>query len=205
MTRTYRRRISYACESICDAVDIGFPRLRDVIHALVNLNNIKIRIILAKTGEIEEGYAVWDDGVIRIKEKRFLGDPTIIIHEMIHQLQFSLCGYAAYMDSDYLRNIEFEAYLIMDISIAEVWLKQGAIPDANKLCFLQGVNKSEDAALVMDYINFLCRVYERAISKEDFISEFNRFAEKFKEYEKAKYSPNGIPSLIFRLWSSVWY
>ena len=68
--------------------------------------------------------------------------------------------------------------------------------------FLYGV---DDTVLVMDYINFLCRVYERAISKEEFVSEFNRFAEKFKAYTGTEYSPNGSPSLIFSLWPFVWY
>ena len=190
------------CESICNVVNIEFPRLRDVIRALVNLKKIRMRIVLAKTGEIKEGYADWNDGVIRIKEKRVLGDPSIIIHEMIHQLQFGLCGGSAYMRPDFKRNIEFEAYLIMDISMAEAWLKQGAIPDASKLHFLYGV---KDTILVMDYINFLCRVYERAISKEEFVSEFNRFAEKFKAYTGTEYSPNGVPSLIFSLWPFVWH
>ena len=68
--------------------------------------------------------------------------------------------------------------------------------------FLYGV---DDTVLVMDYINFLSRVYERAISKEELVSEVNRFAEKFKAYTGTEYSPNGVPSLIFSLWPFVWH
>lgn len=45
--------------------------------------------------------------------------------------------------SDFERNIEFEAYLIMDISMAEAWLKQGMIPVQSKLHFLYGVDDTD--------------------------------------------------------------
>lgn len=193
--------ITRMCQKICNVVNYDLSRLRDVIHAMVNLNNIRIRIILDEAGEIKEGYAIWNDGVIMIKEKWVLDDPTITIHEMIHQLQFSWCGYDIHIASDCRRNIEFEAYLIMDISIAEFWLKQGAIPVADKLCFLY---VERGSTLAMDYINYLCRVYERRIGKEEFKSEFNRFAKEFRAYESVKYSSDSTPSLIFNLWSLIW-
>ena len=57
------------------------------------------------------------------------GDLGVIIHEMIHQLQ---CNNSSSDDLDaaYMRNIEFEAYLIMDICITESCLKMGALPDS---------------------------------------------------------------------------
>ena len=122
--------------------------------------------------------------MIRIKEKWVLGDPSIIIHEMIHQLQFSLCGGSAYMRSDFERNIEFEAYLIMDISMAEA-AKQGMIPDASKLHFLYGV---DDTVLVMDYINFYVGSMNGPLVRKSLYQKFNRFAEKFEAYLGAEYS-----------------
>ena len=49
-----KENIVRMCENICNAVNFEFPRLRDVIRALVNLKNIRMRIILAKTGPIGE-------------------------------------------------------------------------------------------------------------------------------------------------------
>ncbi|WP_292264833.1 hypothetical protein [Butyricimonas sp.] len=191
-------------ELIFRQVNYNCSRLRDVFHML-GRSNRRIKLTIDpdnKAFDDENTLAVWREDEIVLKDKYVMRYSEVIIHELIHQLQSMQFG-ASYMDKNSMRNVEFEAYLVMDICNAENYFKQGTLPPYNALFYLYGVDPASDSN--MDYVYFLYRIYNRTIGKEEFKSEVNRFAEKFESYQNASYSSYANPALIFVLWPYWWF